>query len=135
MRAILQRRNIAGGYTLLEVLAMSVLLVMFLVGFYLGSMRMSASMLVQQDRNEALLQSRRLGEGWRAGVTISGITKGYYLNAVPYTVSTATTQTSETNSTLKKLSVTLSWKEPDPNSTGASPTPRNMHIKDVYLNY
>jgi|GEM_PF-2082417 Tfp pilus assembly protein PilV len=128
-----KRSSPTEGFSLLEVMAMSVLLAAFLVGFYYGSMRMSSSMLVQQDRNEALLQSRRIGEGWRAGVTVSGITKGYYLNGVAYTASMATTQSSA--STLKKLALTLSWNEPDPDSSGNNPAPRNMHIKDVYLKY
>jgi len=130
-----ERKRSTQGYTLLEVMAVSVLLAAFLIGFYYGNMRTASSMLVQQDRNEALLQSRRIGEGWRSGVTVSGITKGYYLNGVAYTVSMASTQTSETNSTLKRMAVTLSWKEPDPNSTGSNPAARNMYIKDVYLKY
>lgn len=125
--------SLSGGYTLLEVLAMSVLLATFLTGFYLGSMRLSSAMLVQQDRNEALLQSRRVGELWRSGGNISGLSSGNFLNGVPYTVTYALTQYSghASNSTLNRLAVTIGWNEPDPNSTN----PRAQHLKDIYATY
>ena len=113
---------------------MSVLLGFFLVGFYQGSQRMALSMLVEQDRNEALLQSRRIGELWRGGGSVPSTANAqYFLNGIAYTLSTNSLpdQYGATNSTLSRLGLTLTWKEPNPNSLSA----RNMYIKDVYFQY
>lgn len=123
------------GYTLVEVLMVSMLLAFFLVGFYEGSQRMAVATLVQQDRAEALLMGRKLGEQWKNGVDISGVSTGFFLNGVGYNVAQATSAYSATGSSLTQLALTIGWSEPDPNGTGSNPSPRAQHIKDVYLKY
>lgn len=120
-----------GGFTLLEVLVMSIVLGFFLLGFYEGSQRMAVSMRLNQNRTEALMQLRRIGQKWRAGEVVTGITSGYFLNGTAYTVGQSTATYSATNSTLTKLAVTVGWSEPNPNSTAQ----RKMRLKDLYYKY
>ena len=123
------------AYTLIEVLTISVLLAFFLVAFYEGSQRMAVATMSLQARNEALLQSRRIGEAWRNGVVISSTTSGYFFNGVAFTVAQATTQRGAaygpTGRTLTRLALTLGWREIDPNSNGS----RKQTISDVYFKY
>lgn len=125
--------NACRGFTLIEVLTVSILLAFFLVGFYEGSQRMAAASMVAQNRTEALLQNRRVGELWRAGgpSAISGLASGNFLNGIGYTLSTNTLPDtySATNSTLTRLAVTLGWREIDPNSSGSL----KMTLKNIYF--
>ena len=123
-------RPVSPGFTLIEVLVVTTLLAFFLVAFYEGSQRMAIATIAQQNRTEALLQGRRIGERWRAGTTISAITRSYFLNGTAYTVSQVTS-TYGANSSLRQLALTLGWKEPNPNSI----TPLSKSVKDVYFKY
>ncbi len=123
---------------MLEVLTVSVLLAFFLVGFFEGSRWLAFSTRVQQNRTEALMQSRRVGESWRAGVDVSGITEGYFLNGTTWTLGQNTTAYTSaggaapsSGTSLKRLSLTLGWREADPTSAGS----RQMKIHDVYFKY
>lgn len=128
-------RNAPAAFTLIEVLTVTVLLSFFLVGFYEGSQRMASAAMTCENRNEAMMQSRRLGNLWQAGgaSAISGITGGNFLNGIAYTLSTNTLPDAYTasGSTLTRLALTLGWNETDPNSSSARP----MRIKDVYFRY
>lgn len=119
------------GFTLIEVLTVSMLLAVFLVGFYLGSQRMAMAAHLQQNRTEALLQLKRVGNKWRAGQNISTITGGNFINGTAYTVGSTSTSYSATNASLTKLALTVGWREPDPNST----TSRKQQMKDLYFKY
>ena len=121
------------GFTLLEVLTVSMLLAFFLVGFYEGSQRMAVGMHSAQNRTEALMQLRRIGNNWRAGQNITGINSGNFLNGTNYTVTSAQSNYSSSvpTSSLTQLAVTVSWSEIDANSK----YPRPQYIKDVYFKY
>ena len=88
--------------------------------------------LLQQNRTEALIQSRRLGERWRAGTTLPpGNSTGLFLNGTAYTLTPVVSAYGASGSSLQQLAITLGWKEPDPNAI----TPRSRSIKDVYFKY
>jgi Tfp pilus assembly protein PilV len=119
--------DLSAGFTLLEVLAMSLLLTFFLLSFYEGSMRLSVAMLSQQNRSEAVLHNVRLGERWRAGSDISAVASGSFINGTAFTVG----QSSSSSSGLERIAITVGWGEP-----GLDNTPRrSQYIKDVYLRY
>ena len=128
------KKSRSGGYTLIEVMVISILLGSFLVAFYEGSARMAVSTRVNQNRTEAIMQLRRYGQQWRSGLSVNGITSGnpgYFINGTTFTLDKAQSSYSATNSSLTKLSLTLGWSEPNPNSTAA----RKQKINDVYFKY
>lgn len=120
------------GYTLLEILAVSLLLSGFLIAFMEGSRVMSIATQAQQNQNEAILIARQADMNWRSGATgFPSAGAGNFINGTEYTLTTAGDSYSALASSLQKLALTISWNEPRFDST----QPRSKELKHVAFSY
>jgi len=120
------------GYTLLEILAVSLLLSGFLIAFMEGSRVMSIATQAQQNQNEAILITRQADINWRSGVqTPSAQSTGLFINGTGYTLTSAINSYSASESSLRRLALTISWNEPRFDST----QPRAKQLKHVAFSY
>ncbi len=120
------------GYTLLEVLAVSVLLAGFLVAFFEGSQTIGAASYSQQNRLEALMVLLRESSRWRVDDTTHNDSTGVFGNGVGYTLYSSPVTFTQSGKGWKRLASTVSWLEPDLNSQSTRAlTSRRITFKEL----
>lgn len=100
------------GFTLLEVLAVAILLSGFVVGFFESSQTIGAVTLSQQNRLEALMVSLKELSRWRVDDSASGAATGAFSNSTDYALSSSEHTFTQSGKGWKRLACTVSWKEP-----------------------
>lgn len=105
------------GYTLLEILAVTILLAGFVVCFFEGVQMMSAATMSQQNRLEATMVAMGELSRWRVDPaypswSAAGYTVGAFGNGVGYTLSGRFDTTVMGLQTWKKYACTIQWREP-----------------------
>lgn len=100
------------GFTLLEVLAVTILLAGFVVGFFESSQTIAAASFSQQNRLEALMVLLKETSRWRVDNSVTGNASGTFSNGTEYGLASNAAAFTQSGKGWNRLACTVSWVEP-----------------------